>query len=290
MFDDLWGELTRSLMPVFADYRSRLPSLHVSEKTDKTLLTEADLAVEALIIESIRAFDPAAIIIAEESGQSSPRNDSDVSDARQWVIDPIDGTAEFVRPGHREFCSVICVLEMREPVAAFILAPELGRQGEPLTIQVNRSEGLVQLNGQRVANRPGHDRQDRGPHASVTRSSHSPARHFEKELMRAGYELKTATTSQTLDMVRTAVDIASVSHDALAPFHLFYRENQKIWDGLAGLCVGLTMGLAATDRTGSDRLPVSPKILQQAEPVFDSTLMGAREAVQWFLETTHADT
>jgi 3'(2'), 5'-bisphosphate nucleotidase len=90
-------------------------------------------------------------------------------------------------------------------------------------------------------------------------------------------------------MVRTAVDIASTSRDALPPFDLFYRESQKIWDGLAGLCLGVTSGLAISDGVGAKRLPVSAPILAQAEPMFESTLMGTPEAVKWFLEIIHPD-
>jgi 3'(2'), 5'-bisphosphate nucleotidase len=121
----LWTELERRLLPVFADYRGRLAELPIEMKADRTLLTEADIAVQALIVDAIRAVDPGAVVIAEEDERTGPREEVLTSRGRIWVVDPIDGTAEFVQPGHVEFCSVVCLLEDWQPAVAFVLAPEL---------------------------------------------------------------------------------------------------------------------------------------------------------------------
>lgn len=41
----LWATLDERLLPMLRSYRQRLPTLHVTEKADSTLLSEADLAV-----------------------------------------------------------------------------------------------------------------------------------------------------------------------------------------------------------------------------------------------------
>jgi 3'(2'), 5'-bisphosphate nucleotidase len=71
VLDVLLPGLARDLETALLGYRRRLNEIDVVEKADHTLLTEADLAVEKLIVDRIRAFDPAARIIAEESGNSS---------------------------------------------------------------------------------------------------------------------------------------------------------------------------------------------------------------------------
>lgn len=118
---------------------------------------------------------------------------------------------------------------------------------------------------------------------SVTRSSGTKPRPFEPNLTAAGYSLKTRTTSQTLDMVRTALDLSEVTYEPVR-FDLFFRTEQKIWDGLAGLCFGAATGLKHSDMYGSPRVPVSPDILGQSEPTFSSTVMGFPEAVTWFVK------
>ncbi len=88
---------------VIRRYRERIATLPVTTKPDQTLLTAADVEIERLISDRIREFDPDAVIIGEEDGRDDER--AEVTDVSKllYVIDPIDGTAEFVRAGHREF-------------------------------------------------------------------------------------------------------------------------------------------------------------------------------------------
>lgn len=85
-------------------------------------------------------------------------------------------------------------------------------------------------------------------------------------------------------MVRTALDISDFTDLELPQFRLFMRKSQKIWDGLAGLCLGRVTGLTSVDAEGSPRLPVNTEMLSQPEPVFPSTIMGDEELVTWLLE------
>jgi myo-inositol-1(or 4)-monophosphatase len=59
-------------------------------KSDKTVVTEADLAADRLITDSIRLAFPEDGLISEELQPVSPRNVS-----RVWVVDPLDGTTNF---------------------------------------------------------------------------------------------------------------------------------------------------------------------------------------------------
>lgn len=282
--DELWSELGADLVAAFRRWRNRLASLEVSQKADRTLLTDADLAVEALIVDKIRQFDAKASIIAEESGSTIWRPDVERVPDRVWVVDPIDGTAEFVLPGHVEFCGAVCLLEHGRPVHALVVAPELGTGRTPLVLVAASHEGRVTINGSPA--RPSCAAPPARA-ASVTRSASSPARAFEAVMAAAGYELKTRTTSQTLDMVRTALDLSPVAEGS-PRFDLFFRQEQKVWDGLAGLCFGESVGLAHADLSGCGRVPVSSRVLAQHDPTFDSTVMGLREAVGWFVEIARA--
>jgi 3'(2'), 5'-bisphosphate nucleotidase len=278
--DQLWDELASDLEREFRNFRSQLRDLNVSVKADSTILTDADIAVENLIIDRIRKVDPHPVIIAEEDERTALRSEVLDKPARIWVIDPIDGTAEFVNPQSREFCSVVCLLEGLNPVAAFILAPELGRNSTPLVITASVHGAVVKVNGH-----GGHrGSKDGGQQwVSVTRSKTEAPRPFEYGLTQLGYNLKTRTTSQTLDMLRTALDISVFTDLPLPQFQLFMRKNQKVWDGLAGLCLGKAMDLVSVDTEGNSRLPVSVDVLSQPEPVFKSTIMGDEELVSWLL-------
>lgn len=64
----------------------------VTKKGDINLVTEADLASEALIIERIKSHHPKHAILAEESGDAVV---VDGSNTWKWIIDPLDGTTNY---------------------------------------------------------------------------------------------------------------------------------------------------------------------------------------------------
>jgi 3'(2'), 5'-bisphosphate nucleotidase len=276
----LWAELGNDVQGMLSTFRGRLADLNVTEKNDRTLLTEADTAIQDMIVERIRGYEPDAHIVAEELGGEQWRSGSDPLPERVWVIDPIDGTAQFVQDDKVEYCSVVVALEDLEPAHALVVAPELGAGRSPLVLTASRADRTVTVNGMPAQVNGGGAA---GRAASVTRSGGTQPRHFERVMTAAGYSLKTRTTSQTLDMVRTALDLSDVTDEAVR-FDLFFRPEQKIWDGLAGLCFGAATGMANADLSGSPRVPVSPEILTQSEPTFSSTVMGFPEAVTWFVK------
>ena len=279
-FARLWAELGADIERTLEAFRGRLTDLDVVEKRDHTLLTEADTAIQNMIVERIRSYDAHAHIVAEETSDEQWRSGSEPVPERVWVIDPIDGTAQFVRENKVEYCSVVVVLENLEPVHALVVAPELGAGRTALTLTAARADSTVTVNGEPAK---ANTAKGVGSSASVTRSSGTEPRPFEQQMTTAGYTLKTRTTSQTLDMVRTALDLSELTDDPVR-FDLFFRTEQKIWDGLAGLCFGAATGLAQADILGSPRVPVSQDILAQPEPTFPSTVMGIPEALTWFVK------
>lgn len=74
---------------VLMRYHNRIDALTVSEKQANDYVTEVDRAAEQAIIQTIRAAYPDHAILAEESGSHSG-NDF------QWVIDPLDGTTNYL--------------------------------------------------------------------------------------------------------------------------------------------------------------------------------------------------
>jgi 3'(2'), 5'-bisphosphate nucleotidase len=263
----LWDDLQDSLTPLLGGFRARLDDLDVSTKADKTLLSEADIAVQEHIVAKILAKDPGAHIVAEE-GRETLGSYTPSKSGRTWIIDPIDGTAQFVRPDTVEFCSVVCLLQRQRPVAAFVLAPELGPERSAVRVSVDRADGPIEVNGTKAAARSAGE----PLRASVTRSSGTQPRQWEQMLLDAGFELKTRTTSQTLDMVRTCVDLSEITEPRLNQFAIFDRERQKVWDGAAGMCLAQASGLRVSDRNGVER-PVIDIDLAVAEPQFPSTLV-----------------
>lgn len=94
--------------------------LVVSMKPDMTHVTDADRAVETAIRESIVTNLPGDSVYGEEFGTVG-------ESSRQWIIDPIDGTANFVR-GVPVWATLIALAVDGVPEVGVVSAPALGRR------------------------------------------------------------------------------------------------------------------------------------------------------------------
>ncbi|MBS0305897.1 MAG: 3'(2'),5'-bisphosphate nucleotidase CysQ [Proteobacteria bacterium] len=96
----------------------------VAAKSDASPVTLADERAEALIVAELERLDPATPIVAEEA-VAAGRVPS-IERGRFWLVDPLDGTREFVaRNG--EFTVNIALVEHGRPVLGVVHAPALGR-------------------------------------------------------------------------------------------------------------------------------------------------------------------
>ena len=95
--------------------------LHIDTKPDLTPVTDADRSVEGLVRDTLSAERPDDSVLGEEFGGTA------VFTGRQWVIDPIDGTKNFVR-GVPVWATLIALLHDGVPVAGVVSAPALQRR------------------------------------------------------------------------------------------------------------------------------------------------------------------
>ncbi|HSN73185.1 MAG TPA: 3'(2'),5'-bisphosphate nucleotidase CysQ [Steroidobacteraceae bacterium] len=107
----------REILAVYAtDFTSRA-------KQDASPVTEADERAEALILQRLRELTPDVPIVSEEAHAAGvvPRIGE-----RFWLVDPLDGTKEFIsRNG--EFTVNVALIEQQRPVLGVVHAPVLGR-------------------------------------------------------------------------------------------------------------------------------------------------------------------
>ncbi|HZA09426.1 histidinol-phosphatase [Mycobacterium sp.] len=95
--------------------------LHVDTKPDMTPVTDADRSVEAALRDTLAEQRPGDAVIGEEFGGTKEFS------GRQWVIDPIDGTKNFVR-GVPVWATLIGLLADGVPVTGVVSAPALQRR------------------------------------------------------------------------------------------------------------------------------------------------------------------
>ena len=94
--------------------------LHVAAKPDLTPVSDADTAVERSIRDALASARPGDAVSGEEFGAEG-------AGRRRWVIDPIDGTKNFVR-NVPVWATLIALLDGDEAVVGVVSAPALGRR------------------------------------------------------------------------------------------------------------------------------------------------------------------
>ena len=122
------------------------------EKVPGHPVCDVDLEVDAFLHEHLRALDPEAGWLSEETLDLSDR----IERRRLWVIDPIDGTRDYLRnrPG---WCVSVALVEDRVPVLGVLSAPQRGElwtasrgQGSWRNGRELRVSPRVRLEGARV--------------------------------------------------------------------------------------------------------------------------------------------
>ncbi len=95
----------------------------VAIKDDHSPLTEADLASHRLLVAGLPAIEPGLPVVSEESAVQVPAAER-LRWPRYWLVDPLDGTREFIKRND-EFTVNIALVENGRPVFGVVYAPAL---------------------------------------------------------------------------------------------------------------------------------------------------------------------
>ncbi len=104
--------------------RFRAHDLHVATKPDHTPVTEADTATETALRNTLARARPRDAVVGEEFGGEVPAASGS---GRTWVIDPIDGTKNYLR-GVPIWATLIALFDADAPVLGVVSAPALGKR------------------------------------------------------------------------------------------------------------------------------------------------------------------
>jgi histidinol-phosphatase len=115
-------------------------SFDVRTKVDKTPVTEADLAIEAMIRAAVHQRYPGDAVLGEEGGEDGG---AEGGTARRWIVDPIDGTKNFA-DGIQVWATLIALAVDGVPVLGVVNAAALAERYEAV-----RGEG-ARLNGEPI--------------------------------------------------------------------------------------------------------------------------------------------
>ena len=98
----------------------------VLAKIDASPVTEADWRAEALITPALQVLLPGVPVLAEEATAAGLASTAAGLGERFWLVDPLDGTREFVQR-NGEFTVNVALIEQGRPVLGVVLAPALGQ-------------------------------------------------------------------------------------------------------------------------------------------------------------------
>lgn len=113
--EEIAREAGRAIMDIYAR------DFSVVHKKDKSPLTEADEVAHEIIIRELQRLQPALAVLSEEAVEDFPGADCS---ARYWLIDPLDGTREFIKRND-EFTVNIALIENGRSILGVVYAPAL---------------------------------------------------------------------------------------------------------------------------------------------------------------------
>jgi len=108
--------------------------LEVRTKADGSWVTAVDEEVERTLRATIQRWFPTHAVLGEESGHDGPE------DAPTWILDPIDGTTNFVR-GNPIFATLIAVRDRGDELAGVVSAPALSARWDGVPGHGARQDG-----------------------------------------------------------------------------------------------------------------------------------------------------
>ena len=116
----------------------------VTIKADKSPVTDGDLVVDELLRNKIKSLTPYIPIISEETVDLNVRN----KDKTFWLIDPIDGTREYIKKKDEYTLNAALIIDLR-PAIGIVYAPAKNRlffsYGKDLAFEINNGK-TVKLN------------------------------------------------------------------------------------------------------------------------------------------------
>ena len=205
-------------------YFRSLVSLPVESKGHLDLVTAADKEVEALLVTSLRAAFPDDGVFGEEGGDIAGTS------GRIWVIDPIDGTFNFIRGGQNWAIS-IGLFEDRRPSFGTIFAPVRD------LMLIGGTHMATMINGKALPPLPVLDMSKAaisfGMHPSVATSDRLEVMRFISDDLRIGFR---SCGSATLSLIEVA----------LGETDGYLSLGDSTWDVMAGLPILANLGVCHT--------------------------------------------
>ncbi|PSQ43966.1 inositol monophosphatase [Halobacteriales archaeon SW_7_68_16] len=230
----------------------------VETKDGKTdVVTQADRDAQRAVVDSIREAYPGDPIVGEEDGQPGTVPESGPA----WVVDPIDGTNNYVR-GVPLWATAVAAVRDGRPIAAGIVAPELDDA-------YRADDEAAYLNGRRVTV---------AERTDLDECTVVPTIWW-------NFDARDQYAAATGGIVRRFGDLRRIGCAQLALATLaaggidgvFTNLRPNPWDSIAGCHVIRVAGGRVTDLNGDDWRHDATGMIATSGPIHDEVLAVARE-------------
>ncbi|NWJ74568.1 inositol monophosphatase [Pseudonocardia sp. ICBG1122] len=227
---DLLGIGQAAMKTALALIASREPG-RVTVKSDRDVASEVDYAVENELRDFLARETPHVGFLGEEHGETDQRE-------TLWVLDPVDGTANFVR-GVPLYAVSLALVEDGHPVVGLISLPAVGLH------YAATQHGGAHCNGDRIRHRATASLRD----AMVSLGDYAVGESAaEKNLDRLAITARLAERIERVRMVGSAAtDLAWVAHGKIDATVILAN---KPWDTAAGTLLAREAGALVVDRFG----------------------------------------
>ena len=202
----------------------------VEKKDDNSPITKADLESNKIIKESL--LQTGIPILSEEDADDKSRTDSD----KVWIVDPLDGTQDFVNKTG-EFTVMVGLVENHVPVMGLVYWPtekKLFFAERGLGAFCHDSEGWAKISV--------------GGVEEVTESLALVSRHHLSDKEKKMLEYLKIKNTATIGSSLKVMEIAS----GRADIYLTSTNKMKQWDTAAAHCIISEAGGKMTDISGND--------------------------------------
>jgi len=234
----------------------QLDKVEIESKGTNDFVTSVDISSEEAIIETIRKSYPNHTIIGEESGLLKGSDDD-----YQWIIDPLDGTANFIK-GIPHFAVSIALKVKGKLDQAVIFDPIRGE-----LFSASRGKG-AQLNGFRI-------RVNKNKEISGTiLATGFPVKHKQHSL--AYMAMFSSLFQTTSDMRRTGSTALDLAYVAAGRVDGFFEIGTKPFNTAAGELLIIEAGGLVTDFTGGHNHTQSGNIVAANTRILKDVLKEIR--------------
>ncbi|POU04268.1 MULTISPECIES: 3'(2'),5'-bisphosphate nucleotidase CysQ [Enterobacteriaceae] len=202
--------------------------IDVNRKTDDSPVTAADIAAHKVIVKGLQALTPDIPVLSEED---PPAWDVRQHWQRYWLVDPLDGTKEFIKR-NGEFTVNIALIEAGKPVLGVVYAPVL-------KVMYSAAEGKAWKEENNIRN-PIQVREARPPRVVISRSHAANDTELKEYLEQMG-EHQTTAIGSSLKFCLVAEGEAQL-YPRFGP--------TSVWDTAAGHAVAVAAGAHVHDWQG----------------------------------------